>query len=135
MRFGAGHQMTKQPTKLKSSPGVNTSDTPKDDQRVNLPDADSQLDEFARRVYERQKKAPNISIEMADGTAQLTIGENSELEDRLKLMAALGIYDLDFLYPLLSQIGNSVSKKNEMQESSMQFVIGFIKSIEPQNEI
>ena len=72
---------------------------------------------------------------MAEGIGQLTIGENSEPDERLKLMAALGTYDLDFLSPLLSQIGNSVSKKNEVQGSSMQFVIGFFKSIEPQNEI
>jgi hypothetical protein len=50
-------------------------------------------------------------------------------------MVALGTYELHFLSPLLSQISNSVSKRNEVQESSLQFVIGFIKSIEPQNEI
>ena len=55
--------------------------------------------------------------------------------DLFMCSVALGTYDLGFLSPLLSQIGNSVSKKNEVQESSLQFVIGFIKSNEPQNEI
>ncbi|MEP2506756.1 MAG: hypothetical protein ABJH85_18690 [Paracoccaceae bacterium] len=50
-------------------------------------------------------------------------------------MEALGTFDAQFLSPLLSQIANSVSKRDEVEESSMQFVIGFIKSIEPQNEI
>jgi hypothetical protein len=75
-----------------------------------IPGADSQIEEIAQRVSERQKKAPNVSIEMVDGTARLTIGENSDADDSLKLMVALGTYELHFLSPLLSQISNSVSK-------------------------
>jgi len=97
--------------------------------------ADGQVADIAQRVLERKQKAPNVSVEMTGGTAQLTVGENSDPDERLKLMAALGTYDLNFLNPLLSQIVNSVSKREEAQEESMQFVIGFIKSIEPQNEI
>lgn len=96
---------------------------------------DDQVVEIAQRVSERDKKAPNISVEMVDGIAHLSIGKNSDPDDRLRLMAAMGTYDLDFLSPLLSQIGNSVAAKGEMQETSLQFVIAFIKSIEPESEI
>lgn len=96
---------------------------------------DDQIVEIARRVSERDKKAPNISVEMVDGVARLTIGRNSDPDERLRLMAAMGTYDLDFLSPLLSQIGNSVSVKGEVQEASLQFVTAFIKSIEPESEI
>ncbi|SLN44171.1 hypothetical protein PEL8287_02235 [Roseovarius litorisediminis] len=96
---------------------------------------DDQVVEIARRVSERDKKAPNISVEMVDGIARLTIVKNSDPDERLRLMAAIGTYDLDFLSPLLSQIGNSVAAKGEMQEASLQFVIAFIKSIEPESEI
>ena len=68
---------------------------------------DDQVVEIARRVSERDKKAPNISVEMVDGVARLTIGKNSDPDERLRLMAAVGTYDLDFLSPRLSQIGNS----------------------------
>jgi hypothetical protein len=96
---------------------------------------DSKITEIARRVSERDKKAPNISVEMVNGKAQITIGEKGEPEERLKLMAAVGTYDLDFLGPLISQVGNAVSVKGEMREDSLQFVISFIKSIEPESEI
>ena len=74
---------------------------------------EDQVVEVARRVSERDKKAPNISVEMADGIAHLSIGKNSDPDERLRLMAAMGTYDLDFLSPLLSQIGNSVAVKGE----------------------
>ena len=97
--------------------------------------ADKQTTEIAERVSERREKAPSVSVEMVDGSANLTIGENSEPEERLKLMAAMGTYDVEFLSPLLSQIGNSVSQNGKIEEDSLQFVVGFIKSIEPQSEI
>jgi hypothetical protein len=42
-----------------------------------IPGADSQIEEIAQRVSERQKKAPNVSIEMVDGTARLTIAKTA----------------------------------------------------------
>ena len=96
---------------------------------------DDQVTEIARLVSQRTQKAPNISVEIDDGVARLEIGKNGTPEERLKLMAALGTHDIDFLSPLLNQIGNSVSMKGEVQEGSLQFVIAFIKSIEPESEL
>ena len=52
--------------------------------------------EIARRIGERQKKAPNIFARMVDGVGQITYGENSDPDEQLRLMAALGTYDLHF---------------------------------------
>ena len=56
---------------------------------------DDQVVEIARRVSERGKKAPNISVEMVDGVSRLTIGKNSDPDERLRLMAAVHICALD----------------------------------------
>ena len=81
--------------------------------------SEDEILEIERRVSERKKKAPNVSVEMVDDVVRLTIGENREAGDRLRLMAALGTYDMDFLNPLLSQIGNSVSAEGEVQEGAL----------------
>ena len=96
---------------------------------------DSRVSEIAKRVSQRDKTAPNVSVKMVDGVVQLTIGEKGDPEERLKLMAALGTYDMDFLSPLISQVGNSVSTKGKIDQGSLQFVVSFIKSIEPESEI
>ena len=96
---------------------------------------DPRILEIAARVQECIDKAPNVSVQMDDGKAQLTIGKSSDADEQFKLMDAMGTYDLQFLSPLLGQIGNAVSVKDEVQESSMQFVIAFIKSIKPENEM
>jgi len=91
--------------------------------------------EIARKVSERKECAPNVSIEMGDNGATLTIGEASEPHERLKLMAALGTYDIEFLSPFLAQLGNATAVRGETQEASLQFVVSFIKSIAPENEV
>lgn len=98
-------------------------------------DIDQGLSEIAERVQNRRKRAPNVTVEMADDVARLGIGQNSDPDERLRLMGAMGIYDLEFLSPFLGQIGNSASVKGEVQEASLQFVIAFIKSIEPKSEL
>jgi len=100
-----------------------------------IPTKETDISEIARRVSERTTQAPNVSIEMVDGIGRMTIGESGGVEERLRLMAALGTYDLDFLGPLLSQVGNGVSVNGELQEDSLQFVISFIKSIGPESEV
>ena len=91
--------------------------------------------DIARRVEEREQRAPNVSVEMVDGTANMTIGKSSDNEEILRLMDALGVCDTDLFSPLLGQIGNAVSKNSEVTNDPLQFVIAFIKSIEPENEI
>lgn len=100
-----------------------------------LTEADSEIAEIARKVSERRESAPRVSVKMVDGVAQLRIGKNSETEARLRLVEALGTCDREFLSPLLSQIGNSVSVKGEVQEGPLQFAIFLVKSIEPESEI
>jgi hypothetical protein len=91
--------------------------------------------EIGNRVLAREKRAPNVSVEMKDGQANLFIGENSEPAEFLKLMEAMGTCDRLFISPLLSQIANAVSSKGELKEEAMQFAVSFIKSIEPENEV
>jgi hypothetical protein len=90
---------------------------------------------IARRVMERREKAPNVTVKMVDGVARLSIGEKNQADDHLRLVEAMGSYDLEFLSPLLSQIGNSISDKGGIDEASLQFAISFIKSIEPKSEV
>jgi hypothetical protein len=96
---------------------------------------DEKTPEIAHKVRDRRDRAPNVSIEMVDNAARLTIGESSEPEEHLRLMDALGTYDIDFLSPLLGQIGNAVSANGELRQDSLQFAVSFIKSIKPESEL
>lgn len=100
-----------------------------------IPTKEADISEIARRVSERTTHAPNVSVEMVDGIGRMTIGESGDVGERLRLMAALGTYDFDFLGPLLSQVSYGVSVGGELHEDSLQFVISFIKSIGPESEV
>jgi hypothetical protein len=67
--------------------------------------------------------------------ASMTVGENSNGDDYLRLMAALGTYDYSFLDAFLGQIGNAVSDKDKISESKMRFALAVVVGIEPTNEI
>jgi len=91
--------------------------------------------EIARKVSARKKRAPNVYITKGENRATLTIGESGEPDQHLLLMEALGTYDLEFLTPLLSQLGNATAVRGEAQQEALQFVVSFIKSIEPESEV
>lgn len=87
------------------------------------------------KLNERRAKAPTVSLSVKGKNATVTIGANNDADDSLRLMAALGTFDSDFLNAFISQIGNSISSKGELTESALRFALGVVVSINPNDEI
>ena len=51
--------------------------------------------EIGHRVLAREKRAPNVSVEMEDGQAILVIGENDEPPEFLKVMEAMAALGME----------------------------------------
>ncbi|WP_347311461.1 hypothetical protein [Defluviimonas sp. SAOS-178_SWC] len=96
---------------------------------------DETIAKLAEKVRKRRDKAPTVSVTMDGKEANLRVGEDNSADDFMRLMAALGTYDTGFLNAFLGQIGNSVSRTNEISEVSMRFALGVIIGLEPRDEI
>jgi hypothetical protein len=83
------------------------------------------------------QSVPDVSfIQSDDGTYELKIGEESSLEEAKMLKAALGLSRKGMLTGFLSQVANSTSTSTEsLHEQNCRFALGFIQSIEPENEV
>lgn len=96
---------------------------------------DPAASEMAAKVFKRHNKAPAVSVTHGAAGFTMKVGPDGDESDYLKLMAAMGTCDTDFQDALLGQIGNSVSRKNEMNQRAMRFALGFIVSLEPKDEM
>lgn len=79
---------------------------------------------------------PRVSVEKSeDGNYNLTIGKESSPTELAQLKQALGISQVGMLDALLRQIGNSTADSNGLVEHNIDFAIGLIQSIAPENEV
>lgn len=96
---------------------------------------DPKLQPLLEKAAQRRAKAPKVSITQNGLAATMTIGKASAPDDILKLMTALGTLDPDFMNAFLGQIGNSVSRKDKLDQDTLNFALGVIFAVEPKDEI
>ncbi|MCV2873271.1 hypothetical protein OEZ71_13305 [Defluviimonas sp. WL0050] len=91
--------------------------------------------ELKEKLHERRAKAPEVSVTMEGNAASFTVGEESNGEEYLRLMAAVGTFDYGFMDAFLGQIANAVSDKGSVSESKMRFALGVVVGLEPRDEV
>jgi hypothetical protein len=96
---------------------------------------DDEIAALAARTIERQATLPEVSAKMSGQTLQLTIGTGNTDEDRIRLMAALGVADISFLSALMTQLANAMSSKTGVSEMNLRFALNTVASIKPNDEI
>jgi hypothetical protein len=96
---------------------------------------DPALTAIMAKAQKRHDKAPAVFVKMKGKEVSIEVGKSGDPDDLLRLMAAMGTSDSDFLNAFLGQIGNSVSRVNEITEDSMRFALGVIIGVEPKDEI
>ena len=97
--------------------------------------ADQAMVTLAEKIQKRGEKAPKVSLDKKGNETNLVVGDDNSADDYMRLMAAVGTFDSGFMHSFLEQIGNSVSRKNELSEPSLRFALGVIVGIEPRDEI
>ena len=96
-----------------------------------------ELDRIGNKLVAKRKIAPTVKFEKnGDGGYAVRIGAKTSMEDTARLMEALGLFDVHMLGGFLSQVSNSVAtNKGRVNQTNADFALGFVKSIEPQNEV
>ncbi|MEO1024690.1 MAG: hypothetical protein AAFX07_03945 [Pseudomonadota bacterium] len=79
---------------------------------------------------------PQVSFsECANGNHQMNIGDNTD-DDFERLKAALGLAKVGVFQGFLENLANATStSQTKPSEMNMRFALGFIHSIDPQNEM
>ena len=97
----------------------------------------NELEDRKRRRRKRRPATPTVSAAMEDdGSARVTIGEESSELEVSRFIDALGIADGDMVQGFICQIGNSISKSaSQIDQEAFRFAIGFVKAVEPRDEI
>ena len=96
-----------------------------------------ELERIGNKLAAKRKIAPKVNYEKnGDDGYKIRIGAKSSMEDAARLMEALGVFDTNMLDGFLSQVSNSVAtNKGRVNQTNTDFALGFVKSIEPQNEV
>ena len=96
----------------------------------------AELDEILDRRSERRPPTPTVHVENTDdGVANVRIGKKSNELEFAQLTEALGIFDPTMLNGFLMQLGNAVSSGKDVDADAYSFAIGFVKSIDPRDEL
>ena len=97
---------------------------------------EAQLDELLARRREKRRPTPTVSIErQEDGIVNVKVGKNSDELEFAQIIDALGIFDSVMFPGFLTQVGNAVSAHRDVDQERYRFAIGFVKSIEPRDEL
>lgn len=96
---------------------------------------DPALQPLLEKAARKREKTPKVSIVQKGEVANMTIGKESAPDDILKLMAALGTLDPEFMNTFIGQIGNAVSRKGKLEQNTLNFALSVIASVEPKDEL
>ena len=83
----------------------------------------------------KKETAPRMKASEKYGLAELVPDHPEPKIAHLLLMEAVGAKDLDFLNGLLSQLINAGAQGEDVDESSLNFMLSVVKGVEPENQV
>jgi len=83
----------------------------------------------------KKETAPRMKALVKDGLAELVPDHPEPKIAHLLLMEAVGAKDLDFLNGLLSQLINAGAQGEDVDESSLNFMLSVVKGVEPEDQV
>ena len=83
----------------------------------------------------KKETAPRMKASERDGLAELTPDHPEPTIAHLLLLEAVGAKDLEFLNGLLSQLINAGAQGEDVDESSLNFMLSVVKGVEPEDQV